>query len=71
MCEQTPLVGVQHATTTRLSEQLGLNRYDGLRQLYADAVHNRYTGLAGSVFGQRQQSQLIRALLICYFMVIR
>lgn len=56
---------------TRLSEQLGPNRYDELRQLYADAVHNRDTGFAGSVFGQRQQSQFLRALLICYFMVIR
>ena len=56
---------------TRLSEQLGPIRYDELRQLYADAVHNRDTGFAGAVFGQRQQSQLIRALLICYFMVIR
>jgi DNA-binding MurR/RpiR family transcriptional regulator len=58
MREQARQAGVQPATMTRLGKQLGLAGYDGVRQLYADAMRSDVTGFAGRVGAQARSQKL-------------
>src|SRR6516162_11029901 len=47
MREQARKAGVQPATMTRLAQRLGLEGYDAVRELYAEAIRNGDLGFAG------------------------
>ena len=47
MREQASKAGVQPATMTRLAQRLGLEGYDAVRELYAEAIRNGDLGFAG------------------------
>ncbi|MBX6322383.1 MAG: MurR/RpiR family transcriptional regulator [Rhodospirillaceae bacterium] len=47
MREQARRAGVQPATMTRLAKRLGLDGYESLRSLYADAIRESRLGFAG------------------------
>jgi DNA-binding MurR/RpiR family transcriptional regulator len=47
MREQARQAGVQPATMTRLAKRLGMDGYDGVRELYAAAVRDGDLGFAG------------------------
>src|SRR5215471_3582274 len=47
MREQARKAGVQPATMTRLAQRLGLDGYDAVRELYAEAIRNGDLGFAG------------------------
>lgn len=47
MREQARKAGVQPATMTRLAQRLGLEGYDAVRALYAEAIRNGDLGFAG------------------------
>jgi len=47
MREQAREAGVQPATMTRLAQRLGLEGYDAVRELYAEAIRNGDLGFAG------------------------
>lgn len=47
MREQARRAGVQPATMTRLAQRLGLNGYEAIRELYADAIRQDGLGFAG------------------------
>ena len=49
MREQAREAGVQPATMTRLAQRLGLEGYDAVRELYAEAIRNGDLGFAGKV----------------------
>lgn len=55
--EQARRAGVTPATMTRLAQRLGLAGYDGVRELYADAVRQRpesYRGRAEELLARRE-----------------
>ncbi|RJT23802.1 MurR/RpiR family transcriptional regulator [Mesorhizobium waimense] len=52
MRDQARLAGVQPATMTRLAKYLGLDGYDELRQIYAEAVRSGDVGFAGKADAQ-------------------
>src|SRR5262252_3697050 len=47
MREQARKAGVQPATMTRLAQRLGLDGYDAVRELYAEAIRSGDLGFAG------------------------
>jgi DNA-binding MurR/RpiR family transcriptional regulator len=55
--EQARRAGVTAATLTRLAQRLGLNGYDGVRKLYAEAMRQRpesYRGRAEELLARRE-----------------
>ena len=52
MREQSRQAGVQPATMTRLAKHLGLDGYDDIRNMYAEALRNSDTGFAGKAGAQ-------------------
>lgn len=52
MRDQARLAGVQPATMTRLAKSLGLEGYDELRRIYAEAVRSGDVGFAGKADAQ-------------------
>jgi len=56
--QQAKRAGVTAATLTRLAQRLGLDGYDNVRKLYADAVRRRpdsYRGLAEELLARRDR----------------
>src|SRR5262245_20433108 len=47
MREQAREAGVQPATMTRLAQRLGLEGYDAVREIYAEAIRSEDLGFAG------------------------
>ena len=66
MREQAKQAGVQPATMTRLAKRLGLEGYDDLRDLYAEAIRNGGLGFSGKAGAQvaTQKAKGERALAI-------
>src|ERR1700684_830891 len=52
MREQARQAGVQPATMTRLAKRLGMDGYEGVRELYAAAVRDGGLGFAGEAGGE-------------------
>ena len=59
MREQARQAGVQPATMTRLAKHLGMDGYDGVRELYAAAVRDGEIGFAGKA-GAQVASQTLK-----------
>src|SRR5512139_1666444 len=56
--EQARRAGVTPATLTRLAQRLGMDGYEGVRRLYADAVRRRpdnYRGRAEELVARRSR----------------
>jgi DNA-binding MurR/RpiR family transcriptional regulator len=64
MREQARQAGVQPATMTRLAKRLGLEGYDEVRELYAEAIRSNGLGFAGRAGAQvaNQRAKGDRAL---------
>src|SRR3989440_5885767 len=58
MREQARQAGVQPATMTRLAKHLGMDGYDGVRELYAAAVRDGEIGFAGKAGAQVASQKL-------------
>src|SRR5437764_1322755 len=58
MREQARRAGVQPATMTRLAKHLGMDGYDGVRELYAAAVRDGEIGFAGKAGAQVASQKL-------------
>jgi DNA-binding MurR/RpiR family transcriptional regulator len=58
MREQARRAGVQPATMTRLAKHLGMDGYDGVRELYAAAVRDGDIGFAGKAGAQVASQKL-------------
>jgi DNA-binding MurR/RpiR family transcriptional regulator len=58
MREQAREAGVQPATMTRLAQRLGLEGYDAVRELYAEAIRNGDLGFAGKAGVQAAHQKL-------------
>lgn len=58
MREQSRQAGVQPATMTRLAKHLGLDGYDDLRTIYAEALRNDDPGFAGKADAQARKQHL-------------
>src|SRR6516165_6208832 len=61
MREQARKAGVQPATMTRLAQRLGLEGYDAVRELYAEAIRNGDLGFAGKAGIQVAHQKLKRS----------
>src|SRR5258707_15787029 len=56
--EQARRAGIAPATLTRLAQRLGVRGYDGVRELYADALHagpESYRGCPEELVGRRER----------------
>jgi DNA-binding MurR/RpiR family transcriptional regulator len=58
MREQARRAGVPPATMTRLAKHLGLDGYEGLREIYAEAVRGGEIGFAGKAGAQLASQKL-------------
>ncbi|WP_027686259.1 MurR/RpiR family transcriptional regulator [Rhizobium leguminosarum] len=58
MREQSKHAGVQPATMTRLAKHLGLDGYDAIRAMYAEAVRGKEPGFAGKAGAQVASQKL-------------
>jgi DNA-binding MurR/RpiR family transcriptional regulator len=58
MREQSKHAGVQPATMTRLAKHLGLDGYDAIREMYAEAVRGKELGFAGKADAQVASQKL-------------
>ena len=58
MREQARQAGVQPATMTRLAKHIGMDGYDGVRELYAAAVRDGEIGFAGKAGAQVASQKL-------------